>query len=109
MVTQQEIQEVCQFFFSFISCSSLLQESEFRDILDDISQECRTFGNLLSVVIPREKDGFPRETEGMVFLHYSTSEDAGKARGIMGGKRFNNQTIEAEFFDQDKFERKDLM
>jgi len=60
-------------------------DEEYDDILEDISMECNKFGKVLSVVLPRPKQGMPIEEwrgHGKAFIKYSTVEEAREARRV---------------------------
>lgn len=79
-------------------------DEEFEEIKDDMEEEGGKFGKLESVVIPRPNDG-PAMYAGIgrVFLKYSTKEEAERAHATMSGRRFGDKTVEAAFFDEERF------
>lgn len=68
----------------------LRDDQEFSDILEDMREECRKFGNLRGVVIPRPADdpSAPRPAGlGFVFLQYADTAGASAAKRSLHGAR----------------------
>lgn len=82
----------------------LVNEEEYNDIMEDTKEECSVFGQLLSVYIPRA--GEPGATK--IFLEYSSAVDAAKAIKGLEGRTFDGRKVEATYFDETKFARKEF-
>jgi splicing factor U2AF subunit len=86
---------------NMVTVEEINDDEEYRDILSDIFTECSKFGSLQDVKIPRRKDG--HQSEGSVFLKYTSPQDAMNARNALSGKKFNNNTITTAFYDEGRF------
>lgn len=82
----------------------LVNENEYNDLLEDTREECGQFGQLLSVYIP--KAGEVGATK--IFLEYASTDDASKAIKGLEGRTFDGQRVQATFFDETKFIKKDF-
>jgi hypothetical protein len=82
----------------------LKDEAEFNDILEDTREECGQFGQLLNVHIP--KTGEAGLTK--IFLEYASPEDAAKAIASLEGRTFDGRKVQASYFDEGKFSRKEF-
>lgn len=92
-----------------VTKEEVANDEEFEDIKDDMEEEAGKFGKLESVVIPRPRDGPGMEAGiGRVFLKYSTKEEAERAHATMSGRRFGENTVEATFFDEERFARREF-
>jgi len=82
----------------------LKDEDEYKEILEDVEQECRQFGDLLSIVIPR----LGEPGVGKVFLHYANVEQANRAANALSGRQFASKIVRAEYHDESRFMANDL-
>ena len=89
---------------NMLSNDDLADESEYNDLLEDTREECGQFGQLLNVVIP--KVGEAGATK--IFLEYASTDDAMKAIKGLEGRTFDGQRVQATFFDEQKFVKKDF-
>lgn len=89
-----------------VTREELDDDEEFGEIMEDMEEEGRKFGQLEAVVIPRPRDG-PAGV-GRVYMRYSAREEAERAHATMSGRRFGEKTVEARFFDEKKFEERDF-
>lgn len=87
MVTRQELED----------------DTEHREIVEDTEEECRRFGQVLRVLIPRNGSG-----AGMVFVEYANVEEAKLAAKSLGGRKFAERTVAADFFSEEKYARNDF-
>eukprot|EP00429_Kryptoperidinium_foliaceum_P068669 CAMPEP_0176064266 /NCGR_PEP_ID=MMETSP0120_2-20121206/32053_1 /TAXON_ID=160619 /ORGANISM="Kryptoperidinium foliaceum, Strain CCMP 1326" /LENGTH=285 /DNA_ID=CAMNT_0017397839 /DNA_START=227 /DNA_END=1084 /DNA_ORIENTATION=+ len=89
---------------NMLSDQDLKNPDEYNDIMEDTREECAQFGQLISVHIPRA--GEPGATK--IFLEYASNEDAGKAIQGLAGRTFDGRRVEAAFFDETRFARKEF-
>lgn len=85
-----------------VTLEDLKNDSEYNEILDDTKEECTEFGSLINVVIPRDGPGATK-----IFLEYTSSDEAALAIAGLAGRTFDGRKVEADYFDQAKFEKKD--
>eukprot|EP00543_Licmophora_paradoxa_P008457 CAMPEP_0202445466 /NCGR_PEP_ID=MMETSP1360-20130828/4290_1 /ASSEMBLY_ACC=CAM_ASM_000848 /TAXON_ID=515479 /ORGANISM="Licmophora paradoxa, Strain CCMP2313" /LENGTH=425 /DNA_ID=CAMNT_0049061753 /DNA_START=72 /DNA_END=1349 /DNA_ORIENTATION=+ len=88
---------------SMLTMDDLQDENEYQDILEDTTEECSQFGSLLNVIIP--KPGQVGVTK--IFLEYATLEEAAKAIQGLAGRTFDGRRVEATYFEEERFQRKD--
>ena len=89
---------------NMLTSDDLINEEEYNDILEDTSEECGQFGQLISVHIP--KAGEPGATK--IYLEYSSNEDAAKAIAGLAGRTFDGRRVMAECYDEAKFMKKEF-
>ncbi|KAK1317776.1 Splicing factor U2af large subunit A [Acorus calamus] len=87
-----------------VSADELKDDDEYEDILDDMREEGRKFGNLVNVVIPRPNpNGEPTPGVGKVYLEYADTDGAMKARQGLNGRKFGGNTVVAVFYPENKY------
>ncbi|KAL9229445.1 hypothetical protein vseg_004909 [Gypsophila vaccaria] len=87
-----------------VNPDELKDDDEFEDILIDMKEEGGKFGALINVVIPRpQPDGGPSPGLGKVFLEFSDTESASKARARMNGRKFGGNPVVATYYPENKF------
>ncbi|KAL5704532.1 hypothetical protein ACHQM5_022944 [Ranunculus cassubicifolius] len=87
-----------------VNVDELKVDEEYEDIMEDVRTEGEKYGTLVSVVIPRPSpDGEVAAGLGKVFLEYSDTDGAVKARLAMNGRKFDGNVVVAIFYPEDKF------
>jgi len=94
----------------------ILDDELYEELQEDVADECNKHGTVRTVVIPKPVAGSTVGTGGdaaslgpgvgYVFVSFTTSEGAGKARGAIAGRKFNGKTVEAVFYPEDLFQNK---
>jgi len=104
-----------------VSPEDLNNDGDFEEILDDVREECKKYGTVVSTYIPRppqrgrDEDGNPLPIKepmwgvGRVFIEYRKAEEAFKAQQDLGGRRFAGHTVISGFFPMDRYIRKDFL
>lgn len=80
---------------NMVSRDDLSSNEEYNDILLDIREECRLFGKLLRIFVPRPSwSGVPQHPDiGAIFLEYLSAKGALNAREYIKGRKFNDRDI----------------
>ena len=89
---------------NMLTKQDLANSDEYQEILEDTREECGQFGQLVSVCIPKARE--PGATR--VFLEYSSTEDAAKAIAGLQGRTFDGRKVEATYFDETKFAKREF-
>lgn len=89
---------------NMLTKEDLVNEDEYKEILEDTREECAQFGQLVTVSIP--KAGEPGET--CVYLEYASTQDAANAISKLHGRTFDGRKVEATYFDETKFAKKEF-
>jgi len=90
-----------------VSPDILCDDAEYREIYEDIESECRNFGEVRSLVIPRPSS-HPVSGLGKVFVEFAAVDQAIKARSEVEGRQFDGRTVAADYWDEGKFARGEL-
>lgn len=84
----------------------LANDEEIMELQEDVAEECNVYGSVCSVVIPRGGTDEPDGVEvGMVYVHFTHSEGAAKAKKAIAGRMFNGNIVKATFFPENLFVR----
>ncbi|CAM0874031.1 unnamed protein product [Alopecurus aequalis] len=87
-----------------VSADELRDDEEYEDILEDMREEGRKYGNLVKAVIPRpDPSGAAVSGVGKVFLEYADVDGSTKAKTGMHGRKFGGNQVVAVFYPEDKF------
>jgi hypothetical protein len=79
-------------FFLALRCFSVVQE------------ECRKYGDLLKVVIPRPTAEQPHPVGlGKVIIEYTDMQAAVKARNAMHGRKFGGHVVAATYLQEEDY------
>ena len=83
----------------------LNSDEEYMELQEDVAEECNVYGTVRCVVIPRgNRDGSEEGEEvGMVYVHFTDSEGASRAKDAIAGRMFNGHIVRATFFPEDLF------
>lgn len=76
-----------------VTSEELQDDEEYDDILTDVHQECSQYGSVDKVVIPRAKSGFPKATEGCIFVSFQDVNSSINAAMKLYGRKFVDRTV----------------
>jgi hypothetical protein len=106
---------------NLVSPEDLLREDEYTALMEDVKDEMKKFGTVLSVQIPKPpkpkpkvensliqdaQPALPTEVNwgvGRVFVEFKRKEEAEKAQKTLGGRRYNNRAVLTGFYNEDKY------
>ncbi|KAL3864051.1 hypothetical protein ACJMK2_005762 [Sinanodonta woodiana] len=76
----------------------------------DVTEECGKFGNVKQVIIYQERQSEEYDAEVIIkiFVEFSLQTEADKAIAGLNGRFFGGRVVQAEKYDQDLFDSKDL-
>lgn len=82
---------------NMVTPAELNDDKEYFDIKEDVSQECSDYGRVLSVVIPRMKDGFPPSSEGLIFVEFQDANLARTCAISLSGRKFDSRVVIVDY------------
>lgn len=87
-----------------------LDDGEYADLLDDITEEVGKYGKLVGVEIPRPGAAGAADPPGvgLVFLCYEDTVGAKRAQVALKGRQFGANVAEATFYDRARFDARDF-
>jgi splicing factor U2AF subunit len=94
-----------------VTRDDLLDDAEYKDILEDIRDECSAFGKVVSIEIPRPTDQYsdPVPGEGKVFVEFATINEALKAKNALQGRKFASRIVVAQCFNYNRYKQRDFV
>jgi hypothetical protein len=95
-------------FKNMVSLKEIEDEDEYDDLYDDVMEECKNYGKVIQVKIPRPDSYETVEGLGKVFVEYATRDGASFAREHLQGKNFRGRKVEVVYFPEDMFKRNQL-
>lgn len=93
---------------NMITLDDLKDAEEYDDLLDDIRTECSKYGSIVSLNIPRPGDTPADVGVGKVFIEYEAIEAAQTAQTKLNGRSFASSKIQASFYDEEKYQKKEF-
>jgi splicing factor U2AF subunit len=89
----------------------LMDDYEYRDILDDIRFEACKYGAILNIEIPRpcKQTGLACPAVGKVFIKYQNIASAKKAQYKISGLKYNRRTLVCSFYPENLFDLRDFI
>ena len=94
-----------------VTQNDLMDDDEYKEIVEDIRDECSKYGVVVSITIPRPNKEKPDEKVdglGKVFVEFTANDQAIKARDALQGRTFENRIVIAQFYDPIKYSNKDF-
>ena len=93
---------------NMVSREEIQDDSEFVDIREDVQSECAGYGQVLGVLIPRVKEGFPLHTEGSIYVEFQNTTMAAAAKMALSGRKFAGNTLVVENFGEEQFRQRNF-
>lgn len=86
---------------NMVKITDLENEDEYQDLHEDVLEECKKYGRVISIVIP--KPGEHTSGIGKIFVEYTTIEEAMQAKVGLTGMKFNDKRVECSFHPEELF------
>lgn len=91
---------------NMVSSEEVNDDQEYEEILEDVKGECSQYGTVTSLVIPRVKEGFSEKSQGNIFVQFLDEQMAKKGLLSLSGRKFGNNIVVVEYYDETKFTNK---
>merc|ERR1712232_157019 len=85
---------------NMVTDQDLATDDEYEILIDEVRGECEKFGSLVSMKIPRFKDGHTETALKKIFLEYATVSDAMNAERELVGRQFANSIVQVAYFSE---------
>ena len=88
-----------------VSIEELQDEDAYREICEDMMEECERYGTVKRVQIPRPAPPDQKQATGLgkVIIEFDDVNVAVKARNAMHGRKFSGRTVTAAFLPEDQY------
>ncbi|MES1902691.1 MAG: U2 small nuclear RNA auxiliary factor 2, partial [Paramarteilia canceri] len=89
---------------NMVASEDLNNDSDYEDIYEDIKEECEKFGEVVSLEIPRPREGIEDVPGlGKVFVEFRTLDESKKALENLSGRKFDENIVVISFFNPEKY------
>ncbi|KAJ5809343.1 uncharacterized protein N7503_001561 [Penicillium pulvis] len=90
---------------NMVTVDELLDNDDYEEILEDVTEECGKYGKVLSLKIPRPSGG-SRSTSGVgkIFVKFDTEQSATNALKALAGRKFSDRTVVVSYFGEENFD-----
>jgi splicing factor U2AF 65 kDa subunit len=89
---------------NMVTEEDLATDEDYHGLLEEVREECRKFGELLEVRIPRAASAtIAPGAVGKVYLSYAAPSDAARAQQELAGRQFGAQVVETSFYAEADF------
>jgi splicing factor U2AF 65 kDa subunit len=94
---------------NMISVEDLNEEEEIFKVKDDLLTECKNYGEIISIEIPRPDDvGIASFGVGKIFVKFNHIIAAKQARYKLSGRKYNGRTVVVSFYPEHYFDIKEF-
>jgi splicing factor U2AF subunit len=101
-VQEDEATRVLQ-LMNMVTPEELEDDEEFKDIWEDIADECSKFGTVVDMKIPRPNQGGDVPGLGLIFVRYESKDQTLEALNALAGRKFADRTVVATFIDEENY------
>lgn len=88
---------------NMVTADELNDPAEFNDIKIDVHEECKQYGKVGAVAIPRPGHGHDKENIGCVFVLFQAQDQAARAKKALHGRTFGDNQVQVQFFAEKLF------
>jgi splicing factor U2AF 65 kDa subunit len=82
---------------NMVTAAELNDDAEYFDIKEDVSTECSEYGKVLTVIIPRVKEGYPPSNEGLIFVEFQEAAMARTCAIALSGRKFDSRVVIVDY------------
>lgn len=93
---------------NMVSVDELRDDEEYADLAEDVEEECKRFGTVASMQIPRPKDGEDVPGLGCIYVRFEKEADAISALKALSGRKFGGNIVKVTYFPVDKFDKREF-
>jgi len=86
---------------NMVKITDLENEEDYQELHEDIMDEVKQHGRVISIVIPRPR--LNTSGIGRIFVEYAHVEDAVKAKDKLDGRRFRDKRVECGYHPEELF------
>ncbi|KAF3279468.1 hypothetical protein TWF970_004025 [Orbilia oligospora] len=90
---------------NMVTADELLDQEEYEEILEDVTDECNKFGPIIDIKIPRPS-GNQRAAAGVgkIYVRFEEHESAEKALKSLAGRKFADRTVIVSYFSEENYD-----
>ena len=86
---------------NMVKITDLENEEDYQDIHEDTLEECKKYGRVISIIVPRPSE----HTSGIgkIFVEYSSVDEAIRAKSALTGLKFNEKKVECSYHPEELY------
>ncbi|KNG82882.1 splicing factor u2af large subunit [Aspergillus nomiae NRRL 13137] len=90
---------------NMVTPEELMDNDDYEEICDDVSEECSKYGQVVELKIPRPSGG-SRQSPGVgkIFVKFDTVESTTNALKALAGRKFSDRTVVTTYFSEENFD-----
>ena len=89
---------------NMVANEDLESDAEYSGLMEEVEEEVRKFGKLLSIQIPRKATAtIEASAVGKIYLEYATIQDSANAEQELSGRQFGPNVVEARYHDEQEY------
>ncbi|KAF3911669.1 hypothetical protein AA313_de0202842 [Arthrobotrys entomopaga] len=90
---------------NMVTADELLDNEEYEEILEDVTDECNKFGDIIDIKIPRPS-GNTRAAAGVgkIYVRFEVHEAAERALKALAGRKFADRTVIVSYFSEENYD-----
>ncbi|KAJ5698325.1 hypothetical protein N7462_000330 [Penicillium macrosclerotiorum] len=90
---------------NMVTVDELLDNDDYEEICEDVSEECAKFGQVLSLKIPRPSSS-SRQSPGVgkIYVKFIDEQSATSALKALAGRKFSDRTVVVSYFGEENFD-----
>ncbi|KAJ2158824.1 hypothetical protein GGF46_003477 [Coemansia sp. RSA 552] len=92
---------------NMVTAEELMDDAEYADILDDVRDECATYGTVVDLAIPRNTPDQAEDVKvagvGKIFVKFGSAAEASAALAALAGRQFMGRTVIASYITEQDF------
>jgi len=93
---------------NMVTEEELLNDQFYEEIKEDIMNECKNFGSILSIKIPRPTENKELSNVGKIYLEYETTDQCMAAYKALAGRKYNERTVVTAYYSEMQYLADDI-
>ena len=93
---------------NMVSIQELDNKDEYDELYDDVLEECKSYGKVIQIKIPRPSGEYGSSGVGKVFVEYANRDGAKWAKDKLNGYVFRNRELEVVYHPEESFRKNQL-
>lgn len=89
---------------NMVTIEELNDADNYREIYDDVKDECIKYGNIIEMKIPRPKGPRIDAGVGKIFIKYDSVSSAQRALKALAGRKFADRTVVVTYYSEELFD-----
>uniref|UniRef100_K3WLQ8 RRM domain-containing protein n=1 Tax=Globisporangium ultimum (strain ATCC 200006 / CBS 805.95 / DAOM BR144) TaxID=431595 RepID=K3WLQ8_GLOUD len=93
---------------NMVSVDELKDDEEYADLKEDVEEECKRFGAVVAMEIPRPQNEDQSGGVGNIYVRFNDKSEAASALKALSGRKFGGNIVRVTYYPLAKFESKEF-